>query len=568
GRIGGSWFSSGAGLAVAAGLAFLQFPLMYSQLARPYAPGLFFTMGCAWFWSQWIFGDHPRRKDLLYFILFATGAVYSHYFSLLMAGLIGILGLFFLRGKPWKNYLVACFLILLLFLPYTGIFIYQLTAGGVGGPGGWLGKPTPAFFGSHLWFIFDASRIILYGSMLLAFACLVFFFRRPGKFHALCLLLWAIPLLTGYFYSIKFNPVLQHSVLLFSFPFLLLFLFSWIPAIEKFRFAPLLPLGYAFALAAFVLVYRPYRLTNHFGRLKEIAAIAIETEKNYGKTNVACAFSVDYPFYVGYYFDRLNYQPSQVLSTVNNGWDELAPFRKLVENAKGDYFVYGWSTRFSPLEATEIIREKYPYLLEQKYWFNSAVFVFGKNIPARKAALPQPLLFASLNNYGSPASLFTTQFVSKNALQWSVPCKPWTDDFAWKPSMEKNELLGSVCRFSSEARIPVRDVVQHPDHEIYLASRVKFADKAGKIRLVIEFERDGKQLYYNSIDSKTQVDAEKFNTWQMVYFGIRLPADLRSSDMLHVYIYTPDGKPALVDFIHLRSTPGHTGLYGVRVPFI
>jgi len=57
-----------AGLMAAAMLATLQFPVMYSEIARPYAPGLLLALWAFYVWLRWValcWGDSPRMKDLL-----------------------------------------------------------------------------------------------------------------------------------------------------------------------------------------------------------------------------------------------------------------------------------------------------------------------------------------------------------------------------------------------------------------------------------------------------------------------------------------------------------------------
>lgn len=54
--IGRQWFNSKVGLLSAAFFAVSQFTVFYSQLARPYAPGLFFVLLMAFFWYKIVFG--------------------------------------------------------------------------------------------------------------------------------------------------------------------------------------------------------------------------------------------------------------------------------------------------------------------------------------------------------------------------------------------------------------------------------------------------------------------------------------------------------------------------------
>lgn len=584
GRTARAWFSEGAGIATAAGLAFLQFPLMYSQLARPYAPGLFFTMAAAWFWTQWFFGEKSTKRDLILFVLCAVGAAYSHYFSLMMAGLLGIAGLFFLRGKAWKQYLLACASVLLLFLPYSGIFLFQITAGGIGGPGGWLGKPTPAFFGAHLWFIFDSSRPVLFGSAAIAIAALYLFFKRPGKFHLLALFFAGTPLLVGYFYSVYRNPVLQNSVLLFSFPFLLMFIFSWLPNLNTKRLGQFLIFGLTAGLFIYIILYKPFQLTDHFGRLKEIAQTAIKTEQQYGKENVAFAFNVDYPEYMGYYWEREKYTPQQILTTNNNGNEELAVFRKQLEKAKGDYFVYGWSTRYSPLEIPEMIREKYPYLIERTYWFNSAVFVFSKNSDGKYISESTDEIFRSCN-YFEPQSEYELTVTGETARpQWTKSCSVQLRDsallkqkdtattaivsaaYSWVPatSLDYDSRIDSACMYSSSLKMRAGDILRNPDNTILFSTYVKLIDSDAQLVMVIQYEREGKSYSWNGRESAGQTDPANTNDWQPVYFGMQVPAEIMASDTISVLCYSKNGKALLLDNLCLKTLTGHTGIYGPR----
>jgi hypothetical protein len=69
------WFGKTSALFVAACMALLQFPILYSQIARPYGSGLFFAMLTAYFWTRLIFyfDTNSRRK---YFD--TTGYIIGH----------------------------------------------------------------------------------------------------------------------------------------------------------------------------------------------------------------------------------------------------------------------------------------------------------------------------------------------------------------------------------------------------------------------------------------------------------------------------------------------------------
>ena len=64
--IGKHWFSKQTGILAAILLCFLEFPLLYSQLARPYSFGLFFTLLGSYLWTQIVF----QKNHIILFLNF------------------------------------------------------------------------------------------------------------------------------------------------------------------------------------------------------------------------------------------------------------------------------------------------------------------------------------------------------------------------------------------------------------------------------------------------------------------------------------------------------------------
>jgi 4-amino-4-deoxy-L-arabinose transferase-like glycosyltransferase len=97
-RTGKSWFGVTAGLLAAALLATLEFPVLYSRIARPYGSGLFVILFLTWVWSELISTKNkPQAWRLAVVYGFANAlCMYNHYFSFLMAFIIGVSGLFFI----------------------------------------------------------------------------------------------------------------------------------------------------------------------------------------------------------------------------------------------------------------------------------------------------------------------------------------------------------------------------------------------------------------------------------------------------------------------------------------
>ncbi|MCU0432211.1 MAG: glycosyltransferase family 39 protein [Bacteroidia bacterium] len=550
GRAAARLFSTGTGLAAAAAMAFLQLPLMYSQLTRPYAAGLFFSSLLVWAWVRVIFDKQPRVVWYAAFVLAAAGAAYSHFFSLFFAALVGASGLLFRAGRVWK-YWAACVLAALLFVPYLGIFFGQLQTAGIGAAsGGWLAAPTPSFFGEHFFVVFNRSHGLMWGSLAVIAISVVLFFRRSSKWQWLMCCWFAVPLLTGYFYSVWRNPVLQHSVLLFSLPALFMLLFSWLPPLHERLVHWGFPLVFTLAFAGYVTMWKPFHLTDHFGRLREIAEVTRDTEKKYGAPQTACAFNVDFPYFLGYYWDQ-SAAPAHLLTTLNNGDTALLTFARQLETTRGDYFVYGWSTKHSPPEMLLMIQARYPQLLHCERWFNSAVYVFSKR--STDKAIEGETIYSSTTNFRG------------NAPGWL----PADEKYLHTDSSSGIRFLtvDSTNQFSPAWKGPVSQLITNADQRIDAAVRLRCNAEQANGVIAIQINRNGKQLYWNGRSSRTQYLPEKTGQWQTVYFGWYPPDDLLPDDEVIVYIYSENKQPLQVMEMKVSSNKGHPGIYGERENF-
>jgi hypothetical protein len=276
---------------------------------------------------------------------------------------------------------------------------------------------------------------------------------------------------------------------------------------------------------------------------------------------------------IEYNYERLEERPVNVLSTVNNGGAELLEFRNMVQNSDAQFFVYGWSTKYSPPEILPIIREKFPYLIEKKCWFNSAIYCFSK-LSAVAEKEQSELIFFSRDTFLTSGA-FPLPDSSVSVKDWSAPCKLVKKDTStvlkrkairgnwknvWKPAYL---VFDSACIYGPLLKMKVGDILKNPDNEILFTVNMKLLDTAPAAVLVIEFQRDGKQLYWNGMESAHQIENGEMK-FQNVYFGLRLPKDLRSTDTVSFYCYSKNGKPFLVDFLDVRTLKGHTGIYGPR----
>lgn len=375
--LGRSWFGKATGLLSAAALATLIFPLLYSQTARPYIIGSMFSLAMAYCWTIMLFGNKHRLLATIGYILSAAGCIHSHYFSFLLAGIIGISGLFFMKKEDRKSYIAYNLLLIPIFLPSLPTFMIQI---GYGGIGGWLPPPDGSFLRRFIFYVFNESRIITVLFIAILVTSMALFYKKSGwkKFHTLSLLWFLLSFATGYLYSIFVAPVIQFSTLLFSFPFLLLFLFSFINEAWVSKNIIVLLTLIVLSVGAFSTVVRKkYYTTNHFGVFKELADKTKEWDNKYGKENVKKMFVLSNPLYINYYFKRMDYDPAIDIYT-DNERDVFAKLYALIDTTHASYFSYAWTNSPHFYETFSLITEKFPVVVERDTFFNSEITLFGR----------------------------------------------------------------------------------------------------------------------------------------------------------------------------------------------
>ncbi|MCB0768069.1 MAG: glycosyltransferase family 39 protein, partial [Flavobacteriales bacterium] len=219
-----AWTSVGTALVSTALLACLQYTVLYAQIARPYAIGFFTTAVLADQLTRYL--AFERRRNLAWAVVAAVACGYVHHFALLLAGIMVASVFLLLRPALRKTYLIACAIMLLCYAPNGPIFFKQL---GHGGLGNWLPPPDHDWIGNYLaWILhFSLPLMVLVGAVLVHGLLRSFGKERVNGPAVWLLPFWGLaPLVIGYTYSIWRAPVLQYSLLLFSFPYLLVWMFA------------------------------------------------------------------------------------------------------------------------------------------------------------------------------------------------------------------------------------------------------------------------------------------------------------------------------------------------------
>lgn len=377
--LGRRWFHPAAGLLAAAMFGVLEFTIIYSQLARPYAPGLFCCLIATWFWTDLTEADGSRwigAMTWLGWVLSMAICMHLHYFTLVYCGALGIWGLIYLKGRTLRNYLFSGLVILLLALPEWIIIREQLKVGDLGG---WLGKPEKTWLLSFLYNSFNASWLLIDALIVCFFTGWYVQRARPewNRYHVLTLYLFMVSFLLAFGYSLLRHPIIQYSTLFFVFPLLLLFFFSFTPAIFR--------KGVGQVIVVFLVLAGGALSTaaeKRFFRMPAYGVFRELTERAHAWSSDAPApvisiFNVINPDYLDYYFKEQGWRPAEVIYRPEQARD-LSRLMTRLDSLKPASVIYGWTNSYHPEELYFILRERWSLMDQDEAFFNARVSRFTR----------------------------------------------------------------------------------------------------------------------------------------------------------------------------------------------
>jgi uncharacterized membrane protein len=547
-KIGKLWFNGTVGLFAALFLSVLQYPITYSQFARPYASGLFFALLMVWFWTYMVFyPDKKKIQNRIGFVISAALCAYNHHFSLFLAGLAGISGFFFIKKANLKSYLLACGIIILVYLPNLPIFLYQLHRGGVED---WLAKPDPEFILNYFGYVLHFSNIMVGLTVVIIILSAVFIapsLRKTNKFRILAFSWFAVTFLTGYFYSVYMNAVLQYSVLIFAFPFLVLFFFSFYR--ETAYYFKIAVIAVLIAVAIYTLVNdRKHYQIQYQSAFKEILA-ATDSVRTVNR-NKKVTTSLYMPEKIRDYYDRKFGYDSSGITNLESLID-FNDFRNFVRDQQSDLFILGWS--YLPnIEYKLIVEERYPYLLEKKGWFNGEFFVYSMEKPDdTDYTFADSILFKCLNTFDT----LTTG--------WEDVELPYqlTSGVNYKEDkiLRFNREFGYSPKFSTR----LDKIIKSKSNEIIISLNTYIPVSMVNPVIVCEFRSGNRILDWRSSNISDFVDAPLKEL--PVYLAIRC-ADLKFDDddiEIWVYFWNKDLGEIYIDEFMVEVREGNPFFYAL-----
>ncbi len=536
---GSKMFGKTTGLITAAYISTLEYTLMYSQIARPYISGMFFGLLLVWFWYSYI--QNPYRMKwlpLTGFVVSAVLCMYNHYFSALFVILVGFSGFFFLKRKALRNYLFTGFVIALLFLPHLKITLSQLQNGGLSG---WLGKPGYDFIIEFIKYIFHFSWILFLITLFIAKKG----FKRPPEQPMKRKLTWVVlswfilSFLIGFIYSRSFSPVLQYSVLIFSFPFLLMGLFSRVQINSKLSKTALVFSILIINLTTLITLRKYFPLfyqSPYYEIFSEIEKF--EKENNKGESYTALIEMQDN--ILMYQLERSGVRhKNRIVSFTEIQNQDLSDY---LRSHKNENFLYGSTTGDHPENYT-ILSDFFPVLKKVKNYCGGNFYHFS-SVPGDSY---KDTIFHYLNNFedlqkdGSKFYSDSLVFNGKHAFHF-------TTGEEYGPAF--SELF--------------KNVIQKKNNVLDIKVKAKTGKNFKDALLVFSIESGGEIREWKG--EKFSKYQHLTDEWFTVYLSINA-ADISKSipenAVIKIYVWNREKQDFLIDNLDISSREGNPVYYGL-----
>lgn len=507
-RVTSAWAGVRAALLITALLATAQYTVMYGQLARPYAFG-FFSVGLM---ADQLarFVAHGRRMNLAGFAIGALLSAYAHHFALLTAALLALGGLWLMPKENRRPYLVVCGASALLYAPNVIITSHQL---GMGGLSSWLHAPGPAWVPEYISWVFMFSLPLMLGVGVLVAWSFFKLVRTKGfgqRQFWIALAVGTTPLLVGYAYSVLRAPVLQYSVLIFSFPFLLIALFMGLRTLPK---------GVAVSgsvllagLSVFTLVHDRQHYTLFYNSRYEAYAHAMADA---GPKDLVIIDAQ--PAILQRYLDHWGKRPGASVLAWSE-LDSLPALAALLERSEFTSATIGFAPN-SPPELLALVQEHFPVQEGVQHFCEGSLYRFAK------VAGPEPV-------------------------QWPA-LKVWSDSTVVEYPVIVEAELGTECADPS-ALFEVRAVLP--------------PGASGTVSLNVDLYEGDKHLAWLGTSPRTAVHLPDSSRLLFLSFRASDHEAWARNLRARIYVGNPTGRWFGTPGLSFRCRPGNPVLYGLYAP--
>ncbi len=539
-RVATAWFNPTVGLITAMMVSFLQYPITYSQYARPYISGLFFALLFIWSLHNAFIRQQGKWKAwAVAYVLAGAACAYNHHFSLFFVGLAGITSLIIIPRNRILPFLLSNVMVILLYVPHLGIFFTQLAKGGVES---WLRKPEPGFFIDYLSYLMHHSAAMYAAGILLfllSLASISKTARQSNRFRILMFLWVAITWAVAYYYSVYRSAVLQFSVLLFTFPFLVILAYSFAGNAKGWQKTAMVVLFGVLSIGTLVNHRQHYQI-QYQSVLEQTMAGMAAARGELGDDKVACATNIS-PKVQGFYAGRYGLDTADVITIDTN--DRFLLLRKELERSPADYLAIGW-VNIPSLEVLSVAREVFPVLVRKETYYTGDFYLLarqrqpGDSVFLTDAA--RDLRLDSLTVYRNAVSRGELMLFDHGRLRmpgWQGFLTLYDGKLSGVASESYNYLLNTM-------------EVENPEPEY-------------ESRLILEITRGDSLIYWSarSFDEYADTSWGRFR----IHLAVKL-ADLNPDmgrDELKVYLENIDEAYFYINYFRITAAEGNPILYSL-----
>jgi len=533
------WYNETVGLVCSAFLASIQYTVFYSQVARPYISGLFFSLLMVYYWSNLI--KTPDKKFLLNSVVFIFAAAicsYNHHFSLVFAAIVGASGLFLIQRKFLLKYIACCFIIMILYIPHINIILCQLK---MGGNEGWIGELQNNFFINYISYIFQFSALSYLLVILLIVFGFVKFKKQDVNYKQLVMFsCWfIIPFLVGFLYSKLVNNVMQFSVLIFGFPYLFFILFGHIKQ-QKTIINLLLVLA-ILAVNTYALVAERKHYSLFYNSIYE----RIMTDHQDAlKSHKRLASIVDSDKVISEYYTRkLNLDTNFVWYDSFVSERDLIAFLKK-EQQRSEFLFFGCLSSNNPVTVA-LIQDYFPTIIQQKNYFGGTTYLFSKAISKEHNIIEYQ------------------NFENKEKKCWSSMDKSkFVDTVSF--SGKYSYAIDSNTEFSFSYSRPLKEFLKNENNFIDISVKVCMPDTINECNLVATLSTEDSVYYWGASSFSTfKTNKTLKEGWVTVHHSVKL-SDINvgiRNLKLTVNIWNKSRNSFLVDDVIIKLRAGNPVIY-------
>lgn len=543
-RFAHAWAGAAVAVITTALLATMQYTVMYGQIARPYAMGLFTTALLADQLARYI--GTGRKLNLVLLALAAVLSAYTHHFALMLAAFMYGTGFFLIDRSQRKPYLVAMAGAAVCYLPNLPLFFAQL---GWKGLDEWLRPPGADWLPNYAWWIAHCSP--LFGGLLIALVLGAIAMRIKHRGASLPLwsitLIWGLlPLVIGYAYSLWRAPVLQYSVVLFSFPYILVGALAGLRSLSPLWNIPIAGIAAVISVGTLVSTRQHFALSTT-SKYEDIVRGTISAE-----TDGMLAI-VDMPPEVMAFYRKLwCVNPSQA-PHVNLRQLPACALDSLLRNTTATEAFYGQTTHAAP-ENVSIVQVRFPFMAFRCDRVDGQTFRF------RSRPVGEKIEDTDLKALRTPQAI-------GNELWQLDPSVKLIQDSVHAPFLLQERWDFSGHEFGAVFEKPVAELVRGANDVIEVQAVVESSAADSELRMVAELMSEDSSVFYRA--SSLPCERHRADSRKCVV-SVKL-ADLpgHGRDLrLKAYIYNPGGRRATVSALQVRVRAGNPVLYAAFAPIL